>query len=108
MRTPAILAIIFSLMSVPVIVLLASDSWLVWKFERAVKSHADVEALGEPIERIDRDFKCARTWTCDACVKFEADGAAGDRVLIFTSHWRMFYVRVGADDRVMSWAACGS
>ncbi|MGV3625565.1 MAG: hypothetical protein ACO1OB_32440 [Archangium sp.] len=76
------------------------DIWLSFKAQRAVDRHVDVAAIGGASERIGGPFKCPRAWTCDACVKLEKERAADERVFIVSSLWRMFYVRVGTDDRV--------
>lgn len=77
--------------------------------KRAVERGAQSTELGEPVEIFTRDFRCLSGWTCQACEALRSGLESGDRVLTFGGGMtRLFHVRVGADDRVRSYAACGS
>lgn len=80
-----------------------------FQVKRAVELAADVSELGEPVQVFGHDFKWLRGWTCDECEVLKRALQSGDLVLTCGGGVaRLFYVRVGSDNRVRSYAACGS
>ncbi|MGV3625564.1 MAG: hypothetical protein ACO1OB_32435 [Archangium sp.] len=108
MRTLVVVGVVMLAMTVAAVVWMGGFH-TEFHIKRAVERGADAAELGEPVQVFGPDFKCVGGWTCDACEDLRAALETGDRVLTFGGGvTRLFYVRVGADDRVRSYADCGS